>query len=106
MLRLCVKLTTTGRSHQGAKKAKEIKAKTYLECSAKDIPGVASVFQQAIRVVMDKDKKMWADVAKKAKKEDKKEQKVIAAIEKKKKKEGKKKEPEDPDSESDDDSDE
>lgn len=66
---------------QGTKKAKECKARAYLECSAKDVDSVTQVFQQAVKVVMDKDKKMWADVHKKAKKEEKAEAKKIAKIE-------------------------
>mmetsp|Transcript_1086 Transcript_1086/g.3909 ORF Transcript_1086/g.3909 Transcript_1086/m.3909 type:complete len:256 (+) Transcript_1086:168-935(+) len=65
----------------GTKKAKECKARAYLECSAKDVDSVTQVFQQAVKVVMDKDKKMWADVHKKAKKEEKAEAKKIAKIE-------------------------
>lgn len=71
---------------QGMKKAKEIKARMYLECSAKNLDDISSVFVASAKIVMDKDKKMWADVAKKAKKEDKKEAKIMAAIEKKQKK--------------------
>merc|ERR1712137_1245960 len=48
----------------GHKKAKEIKARAYLECSAKDFSSVASVFRRCTQVIMDKDKKMWADVHK------------------------------------------
>jgi len=66
----------------GQKKAKEIKARLYIECSAKDVPSVGNVFQQTVKIIMDKDKKMWADVHKKAKKEDKAEQKKIAKIKK------------------------
>jgi len=79
----------------GQKKAKEIKARCYLECSAKDFPSVSSVFRACTRVIMDKDKKMWADVHKKAKKEDKAEAKRLAKFEARKKKldrESKKKE--------------
>ena len=65
----------------GSKKAKEIKAKCYLECSAKDVASVASVFQACTRVIMDKEKRMWAEVHKKAKKEDKLEQKKNAKLE-------------------------
>merc|ERR1711974_167849 len=62
----------------GQKKAKEIKAKTYLECSAKDFASVSAVFRACSRVIMDKDKTMWAEALKKAKKEDKIEAKKIA----------------------------
>ena len=71
---------------QGQKKAKEIKARAYLECSARDFASVANVFRSTTRVIMDKEKKMWADVHKKAKKEDKMEAKMRAKLEAKKKK--------------------
>jgi hypothetical protein len=71
---------------QGQKKAREIKARDYLECSAKDFPSVASCFRACTRVIMDKDKKMWADVHKKAKKEDKQEAKVRAKLDARQKK--------------------
>jgi len=79
----------------GAKKAKEIKARCYLECTAKEVSSVAATFQTCTRIIMDQDKKMWIDVHKKAKKEDKAEAKKIAKIEarmKKLEKEQKKKE--------------
>jgi len=66
----------------GQKKAKEIKAKLYIECSAKEIQSVVTVFQQSVKIIMDKDKKMWADVHKKAKKEDKAEAKKVAKMKK------------------------
>lgn len=37
----------------GKKRAKEIKAKAYLECTAKDLPTVNEVFRSAIKIVMD-----------------------------------------------------
>lgn len=80
---------------QGNKKAKEIKARAYLECSARDFPSVSEVFRTCTRVIMDKDKKMWADVHRRAKKEEKVEAKKIARFEARKKKidkEAKKKE--------------
>ena len=64
------------------KKAKEIKAKHYVECSAKDLPSVVNVFQQTVKIIMDKERKMWADVHKKAKKEEKVEQKKLAKVKK------------------------
>jgi len=68
----------------GQKKAKEIKARAYLECSAKEIHSVTSVFKQSVKIVWDKEKKMWADVHKKAKKEDKIEEKAAKKIKYKK----------------------
>lgn len=66
-----------------------------MECSAKDFNSVANCFRACTRIIMDKDKKMWADVHKKAKKEDKIEAKRMAKFEARKKKidkESKKKE--------------
>jgi len=71
---------------QGMRKAKEIKARTYVECSAKDTDSVTHVFQEAVRYLMDKDRKMWQEIHKKAKKEDKIEAKKMAQLEKKMKK--------------------
>merc|ERR1711976_742190 len=62
----------------GQKKAKEIKAKKYLECTAKDPKSAAHVFIEAAKVIMEKDKKMRIENAKEAKKEDK----MMAKIEK------------------------
>eukprot|EP01095_Lingulamoeba_sp_RSL-Kostka_P012169 TRINITY_DN477_c2_g2_i6.p1 TRINITY_DN477_c2_g2~~TRINITY_DN477_c2_g2_i6.p1 ORF type:complete len:118 (+),score=61.60 TRINITY_DN477_c2_g2_i6:180-533(+) len=76
----------------GKKKAKEIKARKYIECTAKDPNSAANVFIEAAKVIMDKDKKMRADNAKKAKKEDKKEAKMLAKIEKLQAKQAKKEE--------------
>ena len=57
---------------------------------------MTNVFQEAVRYLMDKDRKMWQDIHKKAKKEDKIEAKKMAMIEKRMKKleakEGKKRE--------------
>jgi len=71
---------------KGERKAKEIKARTYIECSAKDTKSVQACFQECVRVIMDKDKKYWQDVHKKAKKEDKIEEKRMKKLEKKMKK--------------------
>jgi len=72
----------------GQKRAKEIKARDYLECSARDVDSVVNVFQEAVRQVMDKERKMWADVHKKAKKEEKLEKKLQDKLDKDQKKKG------------------
>jgi len=72
----------------GQRRAKEIKARDYIECSARDVDSVVAVFQEAVRQVMDKERKMWADVHKKAKKEEKIEKKLQDKIEKDQKKKG------------------
>jgi len=60
----------------GQKRAKEIKALAYLECSAKDIKSVNEVFTQAIKIVMDPLKEKKKEVAKLAKKEEAEEAKL------------------------------
>jgi len=68
---------------KGQKRAKELKAHTYVECTSKDPPSVNNVFIEAIRVVLDrekkakvKDKKNW----KKQEEEEKKMQKHAARL--------------------------
>eukprot|EP01094_Clydonella_sp_ATCC50884_P004857 TRINITY_DN13853_c0_g1_i1.p2 TRINITY_DN13853_c0_g1~~TRINITY_DN13853_c0_g1_i1.p2 ORF type:complete len:289 (-),score=118.64 TRINITY_DN13853_c0_g1_i1:57-806(-) len=72
-----------GRDH-----AKKIKARGYVECSAKDMDSVTNVFVETVKIVMDKDRKYWQEVHKKAKKEDKLEAKMMKKLEKEKKKMG------------------
>jgi GTPase SAR1 family protein len=62
---------------EGQKRAKEIKAKFYLECSAKDLKTVNEVFRMALRVVMDPVKAQKKVVEKLAKKEIKEEAKEM-----------------------------
>ncbi len=71
---------------KGKKRAKEIKAKAYLECSAKDIVSVNEVFAAAIRVIMDPLKDYKKMVAKLAKKEEAEEKKMEKKLEKERKK--------------------
>jgi len=52
----------------GKSRAKEIKARLYLECSAKDVASVNEVFRQAIKLVMDPLKAQKKVVEKLAKK--------------------------------------
>jgi len=70
----------------GKKRAKEIKAKLYLECSARDVASVNDVFKQAIKIVMDPLKAQKKVVEKLAKKEETEEKKFDQKIEKARKK--------------------
>lgn len=53
----------------GQKRAKEIKALTYVECSARDVSSVINVFRQTITFLLDKDAKQRIKVQKQYKKE-------------------------------------
>jgi len=75
----------------GQKRAKEIKALTYLECSARDIKSVNDVMAQAIKIVMDPLKERKKEVAKLAKKEEAEEAKLQKKLEKEKQKQEKEK---------------
>jgi len=66
----------------GKKRAKEIKARTYLECSARDLNSVNEIFLTALRVVMDPFKLQKKMVAKLAKKEEVEEEKIRKKLEK------------------------
>jgi len=70
----------------GQKRAKEIKARHYVECSARDVSSVNEVFLKALQVVMDPLKERKKTVAKLAKKEEAEEQKVERKLEKARKK--------------------
>jgi len=67
---------------EGKKRAKEIKARTYIECSARDLESVNKIFQQAIKVVMDPLEERKKVVAKQAKKEEAEEKKIEKKMEK------------------------
>ena len=53
----------------GEKRAREIKAIKYLECTAKDISTVSNVFRQACKYLLDVEDKRKQKIAKLAKKE-------------------------------------
>jgi len=74
------------RSRIRKKRAKEIKAKHYIECSAKNLSSVNEVFRSALRVVMDPLKEKKKVVEKLAKKEEVEEQKNEKKMEKFRKK--------------------
>jgi len=71
---------------EGKKRAKEIKAKFYIECSAKDLNTVNEVFRSALKIVMDPLKEKKKTIAKLAKKEEEEEKKMEKKIEKERKK--------------------
>jgi len=70
----------------GKKRAKEIKARLYLECSARDVSSVNEVLRQAIKLVMDPLKAQKKVVEKLAKKENEEEKKMEKKVEKVRKK--------------------
>jgi len=71
---------------EGKRRAKEIKAKLYLECCAKDVTSVNNVLRQAIKVVMDPLKAQKKVVEKLAKQEISAEQKMEKKMDKVRKK--------------------
>eukprot|EP01102_Stenamoeba_stenopodia_P016336 TRINITY_DN569_c0_g2_i1.p1 TRINITY_DN569_c0_g2~~TRINITY_DN569_c0_g2_i1.p1 ORF type:complete len:241 (+),score=77.65 TRINITY_DN569_c0_g2_i1:382-1104(+) len=60
---------------KGQKRAKELKALNYVECSAKDLASVNNVFVEALRTVIDREKKKKAKERKAWKKEEELERK-------------------------------
>ncbi|KAK5580689.1 hypothetical protein RB653_000712 [Dictyostelium firmibasis] len=82
---------------EGQKRAKEIKAFNYMECTSRDSSSVAKVVLEAINIIIEKEKlkrvnneKLWKNQVKKEEKETKKEEKERAKyIEKQKLKEEK-----------------
>mmetsp|Transcript_20622 Transcript_20622/g.28955 ORF Transcript_20622/g.28955 Transcript_20622/m.28955 type:complete len:253 (+) Transcript_20622:189-947(+) len=79
----------------GTKRAKEIKARCYVECNARDLNSVNEVFQKAIEVVMEplrEKKKQVAKLAKKEIEEEKKLEKKLKKLEEKEKKKQEQKE--------------
>jgi small GTP-binding protein len=84
--KLAVKNKQPITTKMGEKKAKEIKAKCYVECSARDIKTVKEVFVKAIRVVMDPLKQQKKKIAELARKEELEELKLQKQVEKQRKK--------------------
>merc|ERR1711988_33346 len=72
---------------KGQRRARELKAITYVECSAKDINSVGNVFKEAIRYIIDRDNKRKAKDRKAWKKEEKQIQKAQKYLEKQQAKE-------------------
>jgi len=70
-------------SKKGQKRAKELKAQTYVECTSKDPASVNNVFVEAIRVVLEREKKMKQRDKKKWKDEMQKEERMKKLAEKK-----------------------
>jgi len=67
---------------KGQKRSKELKAQTYVECTSKDPLSVNNVFVEAIRVVLDREKKLKMKDKKNLKKELDMEQKMKARMDK------------------------
>jgi len=76
-------------SKKGLKRAKELKAQTYVECTSKDPASVNNVFVEAIRVVLEREKKAKMKDKKNWKKEEEQEKRMKKLAEKKMAKEGK-----------------
>jgi len=70
----------------GKKRAKEIKAKHYIECNAKNLNSVNEVFRTALKIVMEPLKEKKKQVEKLAKKEEAEEKKMEKKVEKLRKK--------------------
>jgi len=68
------------------KEQKKIKAKLYIECSARDLNSVNEVFRSALKIVMDPLKEKKKTIAKLAKKEEEEEKKIEKKVEKERKK--------------------
>jgi len=73
---------------KGQKRAKELKAHTYVECTSKDPLSVNNVFIEAIRVVLDREKKSKLKDKKNWKKQEEEEKKMQKHAAKLKAKEG------------------
>ncbi|GAM28100.1 hypothetical protein SAMD00019534_112760 [Acytostelium subglobosum LB1] len=81
--------TNTISFKEGQKKAKEIKANNFMECTSKDPSSVAKVVLEAINIIVERDRvkrinneKIWKKEVKKEEKEAKAEQKVKEKVEK------------------------
>jgi small GTP-binding protein len=68
---------------KGQKRAKELKAHTYVECTSKDPASVNNVFVEAIRVILERERKRKIKDKKNWKKEEEMEKKVKKMQEKK-----------------------
>jgi len=69
---------------KGQKRAKELKALNYVECTSKDPHSVNNVFLEAIRVIMERDRKRKLKDKKNAKKEEDLERRYKRQMDKKK----------------------
>jgi len=83
---------------EGAKRAKDIKAHTYVECTSRESASVGKVVMEAVGIVLDADKAIKAKNQKQFTKEKKEEDKMAKKAEKKKTKDedktkGKQREP-------------
>ena len=71
--------------HQGAKRAKEIKAQNYVECTSKDPQSVGKVVMDAVNIVLEADKLRKKSNEKQYKQELKKEEKDAKKVAKQQK---------------------
>jgi len=65
---------------KGQKRSRELKAQTYVECTSKDPLSVNNVFVEAIRVVLDREKKMKVKDKKNLRREQEMEMKMKARM--------------------------
>jgi len=72
---------------EGAKRAKDIKAHTYVECTSREPASVGKVVMEAVNIVLEADKALKAKNQKQFTKEKKEEDKIAKKAEKKKLKE-------------------
>jgi len=70
---------------KGQRRAKELKAQSYVECTSKDSQSVNNVFIEAIRVILDRERKQKMKNQKNWKREQEMEQKMQKQMEKKSK---------------------
>lgn len=71
---------------EGAKRAKDIKATTYVECTSREPASVGKVVMEAVNIVLEADKALKAKNQKQFSKEKKEEEKIAKKAEKEKKK--------------------
>jgi len=71
---------------EGAKRAKDIKAHTYVECTSREPASVGKVVMEAVSIVLEADKALKAKNQKQFTKEKKEEDKIAKKAEKEKKK--------------------
>jgi len=69
---------------EGAKRAKDIKAHTYVECTSREPASVGKVVMEAVNIVLEADKALKAKNQKQFTKEKKEEDKIAKKAEKKK----------------------
>eukprot|EP01105_Mastigella_eilhardi_P024931 TRINITY_DN6627_c0_g1_i1.p1 TRINITY_DN6627_c0_g1~~TRINITY_DN6627_c0_g1_i1.p1 ORF type:complete len:259 (-),score=80.04 TRINITY_DN6627_c0_g1_i1:62-796(-) len=73
-------------SKEGDRRAKEVKAKKYLECSSKDPKSISKMMVEALQVLMERDRLRKSKIEKQFKKEKKEEDKLQRKLERASKK--------------------